>query len=253
MNIRQYKFDRDIVLFNLGDVHRGNIAHDNKLFQKVINYIYEHDNCYWFSTGDLLDVSIPTNKFFDPRGLPLDSEYKALIADLYPIKNKGLFIVGSNHHKRFERVTGMAIDTFIAKELDLDYLGFFGVVDIVCDRGSYITASHHGVGRGQTRGSKVNNLERLSKIFPSADIYVEGHTHTYDTWKDIIPYIDRKRNKVSKFVSTFAVTGHCLNWEESYAPELKLKEAPKGFLMMSLKATGAGTINTKKVDVDLFY
>jgi len=252
MKIKQYKFDNSITLFNIGDVHRGNKGHDNKLFQKVIKYIKEHDNCYWLSTGDLLDVSIPSSEFLDLDGKSLGVEYELLIDDLWEIRDKGLCIVGSNHHKRFQRATGMSLDRLIAKELNIDYLGYFGIIDIVCGRNSYITALHHGIGSGRTRGSKSNNLERLQALFPCADIYMEGHTHTYDTWKTVIHYLDRKRNNVAKMLSTFVVTGHCLIWEESYAPELKLSEHPQGFAMLELAASNVGRISNKEVKVDLF-
>jgi len=252
MQIKKYNFDNSITLFNLGDIHRGNKAHDNNLFKKVVNYIKEHDNCYWLSTGDLLDVTIPSNKFFDFDGLKLESEYEYLISDLYDIRKKGLCIVGSNHHKRFERAVGMSLDKMLAKELGIDYLGHFGLINILCGKNSYVTALHHGIGRGRTRGSKSNNFERLANLAPCADLYLEGHTHTYDTWKTVNNYIDRKRNKTTKMLSTFVVTGHCLTWGDSYAAELKLEEQPKGFAMIELLGSSIGRAEDKKVKVDLF-
>ncbi len=253
MQIKQYNFDSDITLFNLGDVHRGSKAHDNALFTRAIEYIKTHENTYWLSTGDLLDVNLATGKFFDYDSMALNEEYYALLSQLAEIKNKGLCLVGSNHHKRFDRATGLSIDKLIARELGIDYLGAMGLVNITCGRTSYFTALHHGIGGGRRRGAKSNNAELLERCVPGADIYLEGHTHTYDTWLDEVPYIDRKRGLFSTSVARFAVTGHCMSWDSSYALEKKYEPKPAGFAMLDIKANMAGNKRNKRTKCELFY
>jgi hypothetical protein len=55
--IQQYRFDTTIELVNLGDLHRGSAAHNNKLLKTIIDYIFKNENCFWVSTGDCLDVA----------------------------------------------------------------------------------------------------------------------------------------------------------------------------------------------------
>ena len=57
-------------------------------------------------------------------------------------------------------------------------------------------AMHHGIGGGRPRGGKVNNLERFETVISIANLYLQGHTHTYDFLYNSTQYIDRKRNNL---------------------------------------------------------
>lgn len=252
MKIPKYKFDSDIELMNLGDIHRGSKVHDTKLFQKAINYIKNHNNCFWYSTGDMLDVNIPSSKFFDTASAPLSVEQQALYYELDEIADKGLFIVGSNHHKRFERVTGLNLDEIIAKDLGIDYLGYSTVVNITCIRTSYFMVAHHGTGNGSTMGAKANRLEKFGSLYHGADIYTKGHTHTYTTFKSTMKYIDRKRNLISHIEANFVSTAHCLQWKGSYGEEKEYPETTPGFSIIRLRGSNNGNGTNKKVGIDLF-
>jgi hypothetical protein len=111
---------------------------------------------------------------------------------------------------------------------------------------------HHGVGGGKKRGAKTNGLETLSEIVPGADLYLEGHTHSFDHFIDETTYIDRKRGLLTRFNSTFVTTGHFLNYEKSYAIDYKLPPRPLGAAVIELQGSKYGGHKVKKIKADLF-
>lgn len=251
MKIPKYNFDGDIEILNLGDVHLGDAACDRKMFQKHIDYIAENENVYWVSTGDILNVSLRKGRFSSIyHAMTFDEEFELFAKMIAPIAHKCLGFVGSNHHFRIENEVGLNIDEMVERECGLPYLGDVGVIKVTCGKVSYFITMFHGIGHGKTKGAKANGLERLSHMIPSSDIYMQGHTHTYISFVNEIPYIDRKRNKMTYFNSLHVNTGHYLDWEDSYAPKLGLSPAPKGAARIRLKAGHAG--GRKEALADLF-
>ena len=183
--------------------------------------------------------------------LVIGQEVKIIEKELEPIKHKCLGIVASNHHRRLERVAGISLDEMLCNSLGIPFLGAFGLLCITCGGCSYYVVMHHGTGGGKKRGSKTNNTASLAEIIPGADLYMEGHTHAYDSFIDEMTYIDRKRRIVSTFNAQFVVTGHYLNYDKSYAADMKLKPYPQGSAMVELSAAGVGRFNLKRMTVDL--
>jgi hypothetical protein len=131
-------------------------------------------------------------------------------------------------------------------------LGGSGLINVTLGRASYYIAMHHGIGGGKMRGGKTNNLERLSQIYPGADIYLEGHTHMYDFFINDVHYIDRKRNKLTASPAYFCTTAHFLDWKGGYGEDMKLKPGIKGCATLELKHCAAGNVSMKRVRGDLF-
>lgn len=251
MKVRSYNFDGPVQLINLGDVHRGDQACDDVMFRRVIDYIKNTPNARWASTGDMLNVALRKGKLATIyHSMSLEKELAVMTSELRPIADKCLGFVGSNHHARVENEIGMSLDNLIARELEVPYLGDIGLIKINCKRNSYFVAMHHGIGQGHLKGGKANTLERMTNLIPSADIYLTGHTHTFMYFVNEVNFIDRKRDKLSTFQSYFVTTGHFLDWEDSYAPQLYLPPAPKGSAMLELGESEGG--NRKDVRVSLF-
>ncbi|HZV82608.1 MAG TPA: hypothetical protein VFF53_10635 [Geobacteraceae bacterium] len=184
--------------------------------------------------------------------LSVERELEEIKRELQPIAHKCLGFVGSNHHRRMNNLTGLNLDKVIANELNIPYLGKLGLINVTCGAASYYIAMHHGVGGGKRRGGKANNLEDLSMVIPSADIYLEGHTHAFTHFVNEVPYIDRKRNRMVSHPAYFVTTGHYLKWEGSYAQDYKLRPMPIGCSVVTLKAAPVGRIAQKRVKVDFF-
>jgi hypothetical protein len=249
MELTRYDFEHPINLYNLGDVHRGDQCHDNKIFKHVINLILEDPHARWVSTGDLCNVALKTSVSSVYKSKNLQEELDILTQkELKPIADKCLGFVSSNHHRRFEKEAGLSLDIIISRELGIPYLGAIGLLAIACGRSVYYVAMHHGVGGGKKRGSKANNLFEFSSIIPCADIYLEGHTHSPDYFPETFHYIDRKRGSIRQYTAHFCVTGHYITWDESYAQDIKLNPKPKGSSVLTLAYNNSGKQCNKKVE-----
>jgi hypothetical protein len=253
LEISRYEFSDDIRIFNLGDVHRGDLCCDDSLFRKAVKEIAGGPGCYWVSTGDLLNCAFKDSVSDSYKSKPLGVEFRELTSELAPIASKCLGFVKSNHHARFERVAGMSLDEMLADTLKIPFLGGSGVINVTVGRASYYIALHHGIGGGKMRGGKTNNLERLEAIYPGADIYMEGHTHTYEFFVNEAHFINRKLHLLSAYQAHFCTTGHFLHWKDSYGEDKKLRPGVKGCAVITLKSlSGAGNIDRKQVRGDLF-
>ncbi len=171
MQIPKYNFDDHILLFNLGDIHRGDHCCNVPLLHKTIKFIQKTPSAYWVSTGDLLNVALKTSLSDSYKSDPLGKEFEALKRELTPISEKCLGLVSSNHHARFERTAGMSLDKLIADTLNIPFLGHTGIINITLGGAAYIIGMHHGLGGGRKRGAKTNNAEEFGVLFPGADIY----------------------------------------------------------------------------------
>lgn len=250
--IQQHHFPDDILLFNLGDVHRGDKACDVSSYLKTVEEIRRTPNARWVSTGDLLNVALMGSKSGAYYSNNVGQEVEDLSKELAPIADKCLGFVASNHHDRFDRAVGMSLDKLLATFLGVPYLGSLGTLVITCGRASYWVALHHGVGGGRTTGAKANIHDRLLEMAPCFDILLSGHTHTYLVSPSSQKYPDRKRLTLTTMQQWRVTTGHYLDYDASYAGKLMLREMPKGSSVCHLKSSSIGQVKNKQVKTWLF-
>lgn len=252
MRIPTYRFDHDIELYVIGDVHYGDNQCNRELFRRTVNEVSKTENAYWCSPGDLLNVAIPGSKSNPSTSISLEQEQDELESILKQIASKCLGFVGSNHHHRVKKTIGYSLDKNLSKIIGIPYLGALGIFNVVCGRCSYFTAMHHGVGGGKKPGGKTNSLDDLSKLAPGADLYLEGHSHFYDAFHAKVLNIDRKRLITSYHPATLVSTASYLEYEGSYAMDLKLEPKPLGCAKVTLYANNSGNADHKKIKVELY-
>lgn len=180
MNIPHYHLPSDCLLYNLGDVHRGDEACDVPLFERIIKQIEREDHARWVSTGDLLNCALAGGKSSSYTSASVQEELESLTKDLKPIAGKCLGFVASNHPGRMDKAVGANLDKILAQYLGIPYLGKRGRIAVTCNRLSYWIALHHLCGGGATAGAKANKIERLATWMPGFDLYLGGHTHFAD-------------------------------------------------------------------------
>ena len=251
-HLKEHKFDNGISILNLGDIHFGNSAFYRPLLDKAVAYILNNADCYWLSTGDILEMALKDSLSFAYGGMAPSQEYAQVIEILKPIADKCLGLVESNHHNRMNRATSFSVDKMLADELKIPFLGPINVIKVTCGAAAYYIAMLHGSGGGKMRGGKVNNTQNLVNIIGGCDVYLNGHTHTYNHFPDLIYYVDKKRGSLIGMESQFVTTGHCLKYMDSYAAG-KWFPTPMGFAEITLGAAVNGTNNNgKSVSCKLF-
>lgn len=249
MKIVQFKYDGPVRIVNLGDIHRGNPNCNERFLKKTIGEIAADKNTYWVSTGDMLEVAIKHSVGGVHEAVSVQEEVDLLSEELAPIADKCLGFVSSNHHSRVDKHTGLSLDKAFAAQAGIPFLGISGIINVTIGKGSYFIHLHHGTGGG-TAGNAVNRAIKGSGIYKGCDLYMSGHTHKMDLHPFLQQVVDRKRGLVRTLQSYVVITGHCLDWEASYAEAMNLEPAPIGFSVVELFPNGNGKEETKKIKVD---
>jgi len=189
---------KKIKLVVFGDIHRDSPCCDEKKWKKFLKKCKtEHDeNTYYLCMGDENDFMSDSerttvcHKLHESTDDRLD---RASLDDVNSLADEMEFMRGhmagvlhGNHvwmyHSGDER--GMLSTEVLAKRLDTRCLGYVGYIRIRVSpsRGGTTRScvdifASHGKGGGQLLGSPFNTVEKMSKIFPNADIYLMGHDH----------------------------------------------------------------------------
>jgi len=249
MNI--YRFDHNVKIYNLGDLHRGQKNCDEDKLHKIISVIEEDENARWVSTGDILETAIKSSKSSCYDAVSPEEELDLISEELKPIRGKCLGFVASNHQNRVNKEVGLSLDKTLADRAKIPYLGIASIIKVVCGQCAYFIHLHHGVGGG-SEGNKVNRAIKLAQNALGCDVYLTGHTHTFSYVQDIQTIIDRKRDKLTDIRTHHVCTGHYIVYKGSYAEDMGLKEKPRGSSIVELFAANPGRESLKKVLVSFF-
>ncbi|RLG14061.1 hypothetical protein DRN69_04680 [Candidatus Pacearchaeota archaeon] len=210
MQIFRIVLNRNPVNFELipvYDIHFGTVFHDKHLFNRLVRYIQDNENAYWFCGGDIADFLPLQDKRFEydileksfkknlERILTYTVEYAT--EKLKPIANKCLFMISRNHDCYYRIRFGFDPISSICKNLRIkNYTDSYeALVKILFkhNRTSSLTLyAHHGHGYSKVRsGTLLNPLEDAMTNF-DADIFIMGHCLSEDTeiltkegWKGI--------------------------------------------------------------------
>ena len=132
MQIFRIVLNRSPVNFELipvYDIHFGTVFHDKHLFNRLVRYIQDNENAYWFCGGDIADFLPLQDKRFEydileksfkknlERILTYTVEYAT--EKLKPIANKCLFMISGNHDSYYRIRFGFDPISSICKNLGI--------------------------------------------------------------------------------------------------------------------------------------
>lgn len=197
----QIKKGQPVNLFFLGDIQEGNANVNERAIQRAINTIKDakRDNpeTYYILMGDLLDCIVSgTDKRFNPAEI----NRKYSIRDLKDFAHKQADYVleyfGDIKEACLGAVIGNHEESFV-KYNHADVYGYYSLAFPNCKKLGYVSSYqfqidikgekggsrtniylNHGTGgRGTTRGSVKNKMDKLFFMFPLADYAICGHYH----------------------------------------------------------------------------
>lgn len=192
-NIPRKQADRDpVVIAPLGDIQwagtRGPTAKD--LLRAHIDRCMEL-GAWFIGLGDYIDFASPSNRarlrsaaLYDTAEDVIDDKALDLTLELYheflkPTKGRWLGMLHGHHYSLLR--TGDTTDMRLCQMLDTQFLGTSAYVRLQFIIGNTTRASvtlwaHHGCGGGQKAGGPLGKIEDMASVFPSADVYIMGHT-----------------------------------------------------------------------------
>lgn len=216
-----HKFDTDVTIIPVSDVHLGAIEHNAKAWRDFCAWVADEPNTYLLLGGDLINNSVrnsvanPFDEVLRPR-----EQKQRIVEYLAPLREKILACVSGNHEARTTKDSDQDITYDIMSKLDLEdiYRPNTAFLKIsLGERGkgkpqpnvSYTFALTHGTGGGIYTGAAVNRNERYGNIIEGCDCLIVGHTHKGTITRPSKIKIDQQNNVVS--VQSYLVVG-CESW-----------------------------------------
>lgn len=213
----------------LGDVHYGLKQCDSKLFKGYLDWVENEDDARVLLMGDMIDSA--TKHSSGPQvfenNIPPQQQYDEMIDMLMPIKDKLIGLHIGNHEMGIFRDTGIDLAKQMARELGCPYLGFSCFSKIKVGSQNYVVYSTHGSSAATMPHTKMKRVLDLSASF-NADIYLYGHVHSLDTKIEEYREVDLRGKCVKIRKKMFVLTGHFINYEDSYAEQKNYRPEKKG-------------------------
>jgi len=209
---------KEVTIIPLGDIHLGNVNCDKKYLQNTIKWIADHPNTYVIGMGDYCE-----NIYGDDRRIDIDAmdreiftpeeQYLKIKQILSPIKDKIIVLLTGNHEDTIRKRVGIDMTRRLCYDLGIPYGGICSFVRFGID--GYHSPklkifAHHGYDSGRRLGSKINNVEDLSRSF-DADIYLLGHSHAIGAATSVRIGIGCRGKFIHKRKVIFGRTGSFLN------------------------------------------
>lgn len=229
--------DENVTIIPISDMHLGSTNSDLEKVELAADYINNKDNCYTLVLGDAAETATKTSVgmgLFE-EDMHLRNQIMELNRILSPLADKGklLGLHTGNHEFRSAVLTGLNPMEVLAGYLGVEYLGWQAFHRINVGSNSYYIMSTHGVGSGQTTGSKVNNAEKPSNIAPTLDLYLSGHSHMKSVHTKEVYYIDEENNLQPK-EQYYVICGSFMKYFGGYAEMKVLPPTPTGFSRIEL-------------------
>lgn len=221
----------EIEIVVIGDTHIGSPNCNESLLKKTIDYVLNKNNCYAILNGDIVDNCLISSvgNIYESQMTPSEAVSYAVMY-LKPLADKGkiLCTLGGNHdHDRSKKIADISpaeqlasmlglVELFSADSVILDLNVTDGVKGKSNKNANYVLFISHGRNGGVSTGSKANACEKMSLIFPNADIYIHSHTHSPLSFKDEYVYYDNHKKVPIWKERLYVNTNAFLNYFNSY-------------------------------------
>jgi UDP-2,3-diacylglucosamine pyrophosphatase LpxH len=171
--------------------------------------------------GDLGDYGLsnsPGASVYEQSSNP--QEQVEEIQDLLsPLTDQIVGLITGNHEERIRKRTGYDISRTIAHGLGIPYLGYGGILRFVVGQRGFTVFAKHGKSGAATLGGKVAAIMKYRHLFPDADVYLMGHVHHLMHIPDEARAYNTRNKTVYNRRQHFILTGHFMDYEDSYAEE----------------------------------
>ncbi|MDK2979630.1 MAG: hypothetical protein PWP52_2344 [Bacteroidales bacterium] len=234
VDIRREK--KDIQLVPFGDLHYGDKSCNWEKAQKMIDWIDNEKNTRVILMGDLVNSATKTSvggALFDETMHGQD-QLDFVIDALRPIKKKLYGALVGNHSQRIIESTGYDPIKLLCNELHTNYYGYGQFIKIKGNGVHYDIYATHGSSFATLPYTKIKSCLNLS-MHKDADIFLMGHVHDLQMYAQEVERI--QYNQVIKSKRYFVLTGHYLNYDNSYAEMKNLIPSKQGSPVIDLCMT----------------
>jgi hypothetical protein len=192
--------------------------------------------------GDLIDCG--TKSSIGASGyeqtLNPNQQLNTIVELFYPLREQIDGVLQGNHEYRIMKESGIDIAEQFCNQLHIPYLLYSGVVTYSLGRKSHERAYNINMIHGNAGGNVGNALMKCKAMSNkvTADVYLMGHTHNMVHTSRVMKYVDSRNEKLTEGKQYFVLTGHALDYDDSYADKANLEISPMGFPIIKLAGSG---------------
>lgn len=231
------KFDADrINLVLMSDEHLGHRGYDKDLHMKVLEHAF---NQRWFilHLGDQIEAATRDSVgsgVYEQEEI-IDKQVADSIALYQPFVDEGLFLGmhSSNHPERVYKKTGMDVSRHQCREMGARYLGVAKASIFRVGDQTYTMYTTHGASGARLPYTKIKGALDMEKIIDT-DIMAMGHVHTLSHHVRNFNRLDLRSRKIVTKQKHFLLTGHYLDYWNSYAQVKNMEPSRKGSPIVTL-------------------
>lgn len=224
------KGERPIIV-PFSDLHCGSPHFNEELFLKNLQWVYENKNVYVIGNGDWMEAATKTSVGAGvyEQILSVNEQLDNLNKWFKPLAKQGriLGITNGNHEDRLFKSDGVDITRVLSQMLEVPYFKNGAFFKIRVGKQNYHLYATHGTSAARLPYTKIKNCLDLARFIDS-EIYVMGHVHDTQVHTQEYMFVDNKDKMIRKKPKYFILSGHYLNWEDSYAQQASMVPSQQG-------------------------
>lgn len=219
LDLREDKDYSEVIFY--GDIHQGHPSCDIDRATRMRDYCVEND-IYMIGMGDYMEAgtrrSVGDSVY--KQNLNPQEQLEFFMEFFKPVAENGLLLgmVLGNHEARILKDTSVNVVKLMAKSLDVPYLGsacwnlFY-----VGDR-SYTVYTMHGSSGSRFLHTKLKAVKDIGRTI-EADLTAMGHVHEKAEASSLVQHVNKQNRTVEEKKRYYILTGHYLDYDDSYAQE----------------------------------
>ena len=209
--------EKKVKLVPVGDLHLGAPTCNIEKFLGTIDYI-KKSGALVILMGDLMEAASKhsvSSGWVDQEIKPQD-QLDLLCEVLEPIKGQILCLIEGNHEFRIWNEVGIRVAKIMASKLGVPFVGYSCFVRLKVQKQNYVIYAQHGSSGAMYGHTKMAAVKRTAQ-HTEADIYLYAHVHELAAESQSFRKLDLRSRTVKYSKKQFVITGHFLEYENSYA------------------------------------
>lgn len=222
------KKNQTVSIFPISDVHVGSPQFNQGFFEYMLNkFETTSGHKIIYLLGDLMDCATKriSNSSYK-QVLSPEEQLDYIVEKLKPYKKHIRYGLAGNHENRFLKEFDLDITRILCDSLGVDYIGELYDTIFINNR-PYVIWGSHGTKTSQQQHLMQGAVMRQTQHI-EANLYLYGHAHYLSNWSQVTKHGDDYKRK------HYVLTGHYLNYDNSYAQKMLLKPQLPGFSKISV-------------------
>lgn len=220
VNYIEYTHDGTFHLWPFSDLHLGSKEFNENLFFETLEHAWQDKDAILLLNGDLMEASTRSSVgtgVYDQKTAAQEQLEKVVdIFKPFAEQSRIIGVTNGNHEDRITKATGVDITRTYAQMLGVPYFKHGGHFKLRAGDQNYHAYFTHGSSGAKLPHTKIRQALDLAR-FIDADLYGMGHVHELQAHTQEYRRINNRNGQVEIVPKLFVLTGHYLDYENSYA------------------------------------